>query len=177
MGQARAMRNPAGFLAGGGRRNQNVYLPLIMTVNKRTLPCCIFFPSLSCENRIRNATAYRIFFPCRQLFLGWSLLADLSWWHFIWKCKCPCLRRDSWYYPGEQKHGGIIIFFPSYFNSLSQTQLLIKNHLSLCPTLWPTLTKWNTIHIWSGFFFPLTKQILFTDDASLHHSLPIFFML
>ena len=37
-------------------------------------------------------------------------------------CECRWLDGGLWYYPGEQKHGGIVAFFPSYFNFLRPTQ-------------------------------------------------------
>lgn len=82
---------------------------------------------------------------------------------------CKCFRREPRHNPGEQKHGGTTVFFPSHCNFLSQTRLQIKNHRSLCsiPLTYCDPMKQLPYLKW---LFPLTRPILFRGEACVRCS-------
>lgn len=76
---AKAGYEKSGFLVGEGRTDMNVHLQVIMTANEK-----MDHPGLLCSRpspagtELERQLHIEFVFPCRLLFLGWSLSAKLS---------------------------------------------------------------------------------------------------
>lgn len=162
------MESPEAFPSVQGM-HPNVHLQLIMTVKERTSSLAYFLPSQSCRNKIGNTTTHRIF----------STLAVIS------EMGCVCQRVLVTFHirtvnvAASMEGCDITQVNRNAVASLCSFHLTLisssQHSTSIPQLLWPTLTKWNNIHIRSGFF-PPSGKCSSEGGASVQSSLSIFLM-